>query len=113
MKPGSSIKMNKPDDYDIANLEDYQKFIGKLIYFVFKIESDIMFIIWKMSKYNSNPRKGYFQAAKTSIHYLKSKIHLELVYKQRPDRSLLTTWVLYGLIKYGNSNFVRTQSIKN
>lgn len=105
MKAGSFIKINEPDDYDKADLGDYQRLIGKLMYLAYKTRPNIAFIVGRLSKHNADPRKSHLRAAKRVVRYLKDTIHLKLVYRQRPDRSSLILPAPYGLIRYGNSNF--------
>lgn len=105
MKAGSSIEMSEPDDYDEADLGDYQRLIGKLMYLACGTRPDIAFVVGRLSKHNADPRKGHLRAAKRVVRYLKGTIHLELVYGQRPDGSSPTVPAPYGLIGYGDSNF--------
>ena len=81
IKAGSFIKINKSDNYNKANLGDYHWLIGKFIYLAYRIRPNIVFVVGKLSKYNTNPRKGHLQAAKRLICYFKYTIHLELIYK--------------------------------
>lgn len=97
--------MNEPDDYDEADLGDYQRLIGKLMYLACGTRSDIAFVVGRLSKHNADPRKGHLRAAKRIVRYLKGTIHLELVYGQRPDGSSSTLPAPYGLVGYGDSNF--------
>lgn len=105
MKANLSIEMNKPDNYDKTNLRDYQQFIEKLIYFMYKTRLNIVFVVRRLSKYNIDPKKDYFQAVKKVVYYFKGIIYLELVYKQRPDGSFLTTSIPYFFIGYSDNNF--------
>ena len=68
MNAGSFIKINKLDDYDKANLGDYQRLIEKLIYLACKTRPDIAFVVGRPSKHNADPRKGHFRAAKRVVH---------------------------------------------
>lgn len=107
MKAGSSIEINKPNDSDKADLGDYQRLIGKLIYLAYRTKSDIAFIVKRLSKHNTDLRKDHLQVAKRVICYLKDTIYLELVYRQKPDGSCLTISTPYSLIGYSNSNFTK------
>ena len=80
MKAGSFIEMNEPDDYDEANLGDYQRLIGKLMYLACRTRPDIAFVVGRLSKHNADPWKGHLRAAKRIVRYFKGTIHLELVY---------------------------------
>ena len=106
MNAGLFIKIKEPDDYDKANLRDYQRLIGKLIYLTCGMTPDIVFRIRRLSKYNTDPRKSHLQVGKRVVCYLNGTIHLDLVYGQRLDRSSLILSPPYDLIGYGDSNFV-------
>lgn len=45
MKTGSSIKINKFDNYEEIELRSYQRLIDKLIYLTYSTRPDIAFII--------------------------------------------------------------------
>ena len=60
MKADISIEINKLNNYDKANLGDYQQFIKKLIYFMYKTRLNIVFVVRRLSKYNIDPRRDYF-----------------------------------------------------
>lgn len=105
IKAGLAIEMNESDNYDEADLGTYQWLIGKLIYFACRTRSDIAFVVGRLSKYNTNPRKDHLKVAKRVIRYLKRTMHLELVYGQYPDGSSPISSAPYGLIGYGDSNF--------
>lgn len=105
MKTGSAIEMNEPDDYEKADLETYQRLIGKLMYLEYRTRPDIVFIVERLSKYKTDPRKSHLRAAKQVVRYHKGTMHLELVYGQCLDRSSPISPAPYGLIRYGNSNF--------
>lgn len=55
MKASSAIKINKPNNYNEANLGEYQRLISKLMYLAWGTKSDIAFAIKKLSKHNANP----------------------------------------------------------
>lgn len=105
MKAGSAIEMNKPDDYNKADLRAYQQLIGKLMYLACGTRPDIAFAVGRLSKHNADPQKSHLRAAKRVVRYLKGTIHLGLIYGQRQDGSSLILSAPYGFIGYGNSNF--------
>ena len=107
MKAGSFIEMNELDDYDKTDLRNYQRLIRKLIYLACRTRPNIIFIVGKLSKHNADFRKSHLQAVKRVIRYLKSMIHLELIYRQGPDGSSLILPASYDLIRYGDNNFVK------
>lgn len=107
MKAGSFMEINKLDDYDQADLGDFQRLIRKFMYLACGTSYNIAFKVGKLSKYNADPRKSHLQAAKRVVRYFKGTIQLELLYEQRPDKSSLIFPAPYGLIKYGNSNFTK------
>lgn len=67
IKIGSFIKIIELDNYEKVELQLYQYFIGKLIYFVFNIRPDIMFVVGQLSKYYANPRKNYIRVTKRVV----------------------------------------------
>ena len=107
MKARSAIEMNKPNDYNEADLATYQQLIGKLIYLVCGTRPDIAFAVGRLGKHNADPCKGHLRAAKRVVCYLKGMMHLELIYGQRLDGSSPTSPTPYGLVEYGDSNFAR------
>lgn len=56
--------MIDPEDYEKTKLCIYQWPIGKLMYLVYEMRSEIVFVIEQLNKYNANPRKSLFQAIK-------------------------------------------------
>lgn len=52
MKTYLFIKMIEVDNYKKANLIVYKQPIGKLIYLVYSIRLDNLFIVGKLSRYN-------------------------------------------------------------
>lgn len=61
MKNGLLIKINKLDNYNKANLEDYQKLIRKFIFLAYKINFNIAFVIKNPNKYNADSKKKNFR----------------------------------------------------
>ncbi len=59
MKAGSSIEMLDPKDYKKAELCNYRRLIGKLIYLACSTCPDIAFVMGQLSKLNANLRKGH------------------------------------------------------
>ncbi len=74
MKAESAIEITDLEDYKETKLREYQRLISKLIYLACGTKSDILFIVGQFSKRNINPRKGYLQAAKRVVRYLKGII---------------------------------------
>lgn len=74
MKAESAIKMSKPNNYDKTNIYTYQQLISKLMYLAYRTKLDIAFAVRKLSRHNANPKKGYLQAAKKVVRYLKKTI---------------------------------------
>lgn len=100
MKAGSAIEMLEPEDYDKADLHTYQRLIGKLMYLACGTRPNIFFAVRQLSKYNADPRKGHFRAAKRVVRYLKSTMQMGLMFG-RASRELLP----YSLTGYADSNF--------
>lgn len=61
IKASLFIEINELDVYNKADLEDYQKLIGKLMYFTYRIRFKIAFIVRKPSKYHTDPKKVIFK----------------------------------------------------
>lgn len=61
IKVGLAIKINKPNNYNKANLKEYQLLIGKPIYLAYGIRLDIAFIVGKLSKHNVDLQKMTFK----------------------------------------------------
>lgn len=64
MKLDSSIEMIDLENYKKVNLHIYQRLVRKLIYFLYGIRLDIIFVVRKLSIYNVNLRKVYLWTAK-------------------------------------------------
>lgn len=80
IKMGSSIKMRDLKENKKADLRKYQRFIVKLIYHLCSIRPDITFVIEQFSKHNTNLRKGYLQAIKRIVEYLKENIKMRFIF---------------------------------
>lgn len=72
------------------------------MYLLYCIRSDITFAMRQLSKYNADSKVSYLKATKWVVRYLKGKMHLRLVYNIASD---INSQLLYGLIKYVNSNY--------
>lgn len=81
MKASLSIEINELNVYNKVDLEDYQKLIEKLIYLTYKIRFKIAFIVRKLSKYYTDPKKNYLSVTKRVIRYFNSIIYQKLMYK--------------------------------
>lgn len=68
---------------------------------------DIAFAVGQLSKYNTNPRKGYLQIAKRVVRYLKGIIDLDLIFGQEIANRFPKKLPPHGLVSYANSNFAR------
>lgn len=58
MKTGSTLLLDQAKDYIQANLIIYQQLIGKLIYLTFVTRPNIAFVVYQLSRYNSDPQAG-------------------------------------------------------
>lgn len=70
MKADSGIEMNEPDDYDEADLGEYQQLIGKLMYLACGTRPDIAFVVGRLSKHNADleqPSESYATSRERSI----------------------------------------------
>lgn len=67
-------------NYEKANLRTYQQLIGKLMYLICSIRSDITFAVRQLSKYNADLRKRYLQTVKRVVGYLKDTMNIGLIF---------------------------------
>lgn len=79
-KVGLFIEITEANDYKKANLVTYQQLIWKLMYLVFNIKLNIIFIIGKLSRHNINSQQGHFQVAKRVVCYFIKMMQLRLIY---------------------------------
>lgn len=105
------IKVLEFNNYNKANLKFYQYLIRKLIYLLSGIRSKIAFAVSQLSKYNADPKISYIKLAKKIVWYLKSIIHLELVYRsqlkdERETKAPIPS-SLFEFIGYGDSSYIR------
>lgn len=82
IKTGSFIKITDPENYKEANLHTHYRLVRKLIYFLYSTILDIVFIIEKLNRYNTNARKDHFQVVKRVVRYLKKTIKMGLTPSQ-------------------------------
>lgn len=102
MKVKSFIEMLKDDNYEETDIKIYQCSIKKLIYLLCGTKPDIVFVIKKPNKWNTDPRVGYLIVAKQVLNYFKKTIHLGITYKAGWIKPLL-----YRLKRYVNSNYAK------
>lgn len=107
MKAGSSIKMIDPKDYNTTDLNIYPKLVEKLIYLLYGIRSDIIFVVKQLSRYNVNRRKKHLQTVKQVVRYLKRNIIMRLIFGQASIKQLPRDSPPYGLVSYADSNFAK------
>jgi len=88
------------DDDLAGTVVDQTKFIGligSLLYLTAR-RSDIMFVVFLCTRFQSNPKESHFKAAKRILKYLKGTTSVGLWY---PSHSPI------NLIGYSNSDFAR------
>lgn len=107
MKAGSSIKMIDPKDYNTTDLNIYPKLIEKLMYLLYGIRSDIIFVVKQLNRHNVNRRKKHLQTVKQVVRYLKRNIIMRLIFGQASIKQLPRDSPPYGLISYADSNFAK------
>lgn len=110
MKAGNFIEMQN-DDYEEVDLKVYQRLIGKLMYLSCGTRPDISFVVGQLSKRNADPPVGHLKATKRVVQYLKSTMHLGLVYGAHPqseNKAKAKTpagQLPFGLVGYADSNY--------
>ena len=75
------------------------------MYLTFGTRSDIAFTISQLNKHNVDPRKGYLQASKRKVWYLKGIMNLGLIYRWQVVEKLPADLLPYGLINFIDNNF--------
>lgn len=111
MKAGLAIEMLDLDDYNKTDLHEYQRLIGKLMYLICETRPDIVFAVSQLSKQNTDPRKGPFQAIKRVVKYLKGTMQMELIYRQ--GNSLSKNPSPFGLKGFADSIFASDLNYHN
>ena len=76
VKAGSTLFLDQANNHQQANLNEYQRLIGKLIYLSCGTRPDIAFMMRKRSRHNSDSRVEYLRIAKQIFRYLKDTITL-------------------------------------
>lgn len=70
------------------------------------MRSDIIFVVGQLSKHNTNLRKGYLQAVKKVVKYLKGILDISLIFDRETVNYLLREPPLYNSVGYIDSNFI-------
>lgn len=102
MKVETFIKMFKNNNYEKTDIKTYQCLIKKLIYLLYNIRSNIVFIIGHLSKQNTNLKVNFLKVVKQVLKYFKRTIYVEITYKAGKLKAFL-----YKSIKYANSNYIQ------
>ena len=66
---------------------------------------DIAFVVGQLSRYNANPRKCHFRAAKRVVRYLKETIEMGLIFGQESAERSPRDLSPYRLVGYADSSF--------
>lgn len=77
---GIRLEANKSETADLANIKEYQKEVGALIYLATKTRPDITYAVGQCAKYMSNPDQSHFRALNRIWKYLNSTQDKCLVY---------------------------------
>lgn len=77
------------------------------MYLVCKTRPNFAFAIKRLNKYNTNPQKSYFKAARQVVCYLKISMQLKFIYKQHFDGNSPILLAPYKLIRYRDNKFAR------
>ena len=87
------------------------------MYLLCSTRPDIFFAVGQLNKHNVDTRIGHMKVAKKVVRYLKGKMHLGLIYrdhlKDKRETKALITPSLFGLIRYGNSSYVKDPKDRN
>ena len=84
VKAGSTLLLDQAGDYQQANLNAYQRLIGKLMYLSCGTRPDIAFVVGQLSCYNSDRQIGHLRIAKQVLRYLKGTITLGIEWGNNP-----------------------------
>lgn len=106
MKARSIIKMTEPKNYEEMNLHIYQQLIDKLMYLLCGTKSDIFFVVEQFSRYNADPTKDHFWAAKRIVQYLWDTMVMSLIYGQKLNSRMLKDTPPIVLIEFADSRFI-------
>lgn len=99
----------RKDNYKKVNLKVNQWLINKLIYLSYSTKPNISFVVKQLSKQNADSKARYFKVAKQVVWYLKSRIHLRLIYKiyplSRKKTKASAKPLSFVLVGYTDSNY--------
>lgn len=76
------------------------------MYHMYSIQSDIIFAVGQLSKYNINLKKVDLQMVKRVVRYLKSTMDISLIFDQKIANYFLRKSPPYNLVDYVDSDFV-------
>lgn len=107
MKIRSAIEINNLKDYKETKLQKYPRLIDKLIYLVYGIRPNIVFVVDQLSKHNANYRKSHLQAAKRVVRYLKGTMQMGFVFGKEVNSHFPRDPPLYGFIRYVDKDFAK------
>src|SRR5947207_13489244 len=85
---GTKLKLTIVNDI-LYNIKLYQEFTDSLNHLTIFFHPDIVFAVFKLSKYNSNPTTMHFKADLHVLRYLKATRNYCLVYKKSTNVSIL------------------------
>ena len=85
MEAGQKLLLATDGD-ELVESSKYQSLLGSLMYLVVGTCPDIAFAVATLSKFNANPTRNHFLAAKRILRYLQQTAHFSLVYKHGQDR---------------------------
>ena len=100
---GTKLKLAMTND-TLCNIKLYQELIDSLNHLAVFTRSDIVFAVFKLSKYNSNPTITHFKAGLHVLHYLKATRNYCIVYKRSTNVSIL------DVIDYSDSDFANDKN---
>ena len=87
-----------------ADVNKYQRQVGKLMWLAWCSRFDIVFATARLSQYSSDPRQGHTEGVKHLLRYLRGASELALTYGGDPNGEKRELGGI-GLVGYADSNY--------
>ena len=84
LDPNTPLRKSEPGT-ELADISEYQRIIGSLIYAVTGTRPDLAHTVTLLSQFSSAPNQVHLQAAKRVLRYLRGTTHWDLHYPMGPD----------------------------
>ena len=106
VKAGSTLFLDQVGDHQQANLTEYQRLIGKLMYLSCGTRPDIAFVVGQLSCHNSDPHVRHLRIAKQVLRYLKGTITLGIEWENDPaSHRIGEKYGEIGVVEYADSSY--------